>query len=264
MRRESGENPWNLFSTRSAVADRIDELWTRSSVCRFAPSMAAREACSIVAAPRVRDRQWHSRTWATFTVTVTPSISTTWWLQSNWQASPGEKFSGTNAAAEDAVRSLKIAVNLSPEQFHSGSRLLSSVTAALERSGLPPQRLELEITESVLLADDTATLHNRLAVPSGGYRLARPASEIMVGTVVRALDGPLAPIACASRTAFEPCTDCGDVRMCPVRQIMVRVRDAIAGVLDTTSLAQLAAPDAADGKVNRFADTLGAREADGR
>ena len=97
--------------------------------------------------------------------------------------------------------------------------------------------------------------------PSGGYRLARPASEIMVGTVVRALDGPLAPIACASRTAFEPCTDCGDIRLCPVRQIMVRVRDAIASVLDTTSLAQLAAPES---DVERFADDLGARLADGR
>jgi len=37
--------------------------------------------------------------WATFTVTVTPSISTTSWLQSNWQASPGSKLSGTKAAA---------------------------------------------------------------------------------------------------------------------------------------------------------------------
>jgi Rrf2 family protein len=95
--------------------------------------------------------------------------------------------------------------------------------------------------------------------PSGGYRLARPASEIMVGTVVRALDGPLAPIACASRTAFEACTDCGDIRLCPVRQIMVRVRDAIAGVLDSTSLAQLAAPEAADSDLDRFTDALDVR-----
>jgi diguanylate cyclase (GGDEF)-like protein len=65
-------------------------------------------------------------------------------------------------ACHDAQRwpgSLKVAVNLSPEQFHSGSRLLSSVTAALRQSGFPPQRLELEITESVLLADDAPTLH---------------------------------------------------------------------------------------------------------
>ena len=66
-------------------------------------------------------------------------------------------------ACQDAKgwpRSLKIAVNLSPDQFHSGSRLLSTVVGALRDSGLPAQRLELEITESVLLADDTETLQS--------------------------------------------------------------------------------------------------------
>ena len=43
----------------------------------------------------------------------------------------------------------------------------------------------------------------------GGYALARPAHEIRVGAIVRALDGPLAPLPCASVTAFRPCDDCG-------------------------------------------------------
>ncbi len=50
-------------------------------------------------------RLWQSRTCATFTVTVTPAISTISWLQSNWYASPGAKLSGTKAAAVAAVRS---------------------------------------------------------------------------------------------------------------------------------------------------------------
>ena len=45
----------------------------------------------------------------------------------------------------------------------------------------------------------------------GGYALARPAHEIRVGAIVRALDGPLAPIPCASVTAFRPCDDCADL-----------------------------------------------------
>lgn len=72
----------------------------------------------------------------------------------------------------------------------------------------------------------------------GGYRLARPAGEIMVGHVVRVLDGPLAPISCASRTRYEPCEDC-DEATCQVRHMMLEVRQAIADVLDRRSLAEM-------------------------
>jgi len=47
---------------------------------------------------------------------------------------------------------IRVAVNLSPLQFKSGS-LVSSVKDALDASGLPPSRLELEITESIFLQD---------------------------------------------------------------------------------------------------------------
>jgi len=73
----------------------------------------------------------------------------------------------------------------------------------------------------------------------GGYALARPPDEIPVGAIVRALDGPLAPIPCASVTAFRSCTDCADLRRCAVRQIMVEARNAVAGVLDNRTLAEL-------------------------
>ncbi len=72
----------------------------------------------------------------------------------------------------------------------------------------------------------------------GGYRLARPASEIRIGHVVRVLDGPLAPISCASRTRYERCEDC-DEATCRVRHIMLEVRQAVANVLDNRSLAAM-------------------------
>ena len=62
----------------------------------------------------------------------------------------------------------------------------------------------------------------------------------MIGHVVRVLDGPLAPIPCASRTRYQPCDDC-DVETCQVRHLMLDVRNAIAEVLDKTSLLQMAA-----------------------
>jgi Rrf2 family protein len=72
----------------------------------------------------------------------------------------------------------------------------------------------------------------------GGYRLARLPEDIRVGSVVRVLDGPLAPIPCASRTRYEACDDC-EVTTCQVRHIMLEVREAIAAVLDHRTLAEM-------------------------
>ena len=77
--------------------------------------------------------------------------------------------------------------------------------------------------------------------PGGGYMLARAASDIKIGQVVRAIDGPLAPIACASRTAYEPCGDCNSVKACAVRFTMVKVREAISDVLDRMTIADMVA-----------------------
>jgi Rrf2 family protein len=73
----------------------------------------------------------------------------------------------------------------------------------------------------------------------GGYMLARPAEEIRVGHVIRVLDGPLAPIACASRTAYQRCDDCPNEKKCAVRLMMLEVRNAIATILDHRTLAEM-------------------------
>lgn len=80
----------------------------------------------------------------------------------------------------------------------------------------------------------------------GGYVLARPASQIMVGQIVRALDGPLAPIACASRGFYRRCADCPTEGACAVRLLMIDVRNSIAGILERRSLASMR--DGADGE----------------
>jgi len=71
----------------------------------------------------------------------------------------------------------------------------------------------------------------------GGYRLARPAEQILFGEVIRVIDGPLAPVPCASVTAFALCADCPDPHRCSIRWVMQQVRDATAGVLDHCTLA---------------------------
>lgn len=74
----------------------------------------------------------------------------------------------------------------------------------------------------------------------GGYFLAKPASEIMVGDLIRIMDGHLAPLRCASVTAYQKCEDCTDENSCEIRKTMVEVRNAISDVLDDKSIRELA------------------------
>jgi Rrf2 family protein len=74
----------------------------------------------------------------------------------------------------------------------------------------------------------------------GGYALARPAAEISIAAIVRAVDGPLAPLPCASVKFYRRCSDCDDEKTCEVRRLMREVRDAASAILDNTSLAEAA------------------------
>jgi Rrf2 family protein len=72
----------------------------------------------------------------------------------------------------------------------------------------------------------------------GGYALARPPAEITLAEALRALEGPLAPMICASEDPAESHA-CLRLGACSVNGLWVKVRDAISGVLDTTTLADL-------------------------
>ena len=73
----------------------------------------------------------------------------------------------------------------------------------------------------------------------GGYLLAKPADTITIGEIIRLVDGPLAPISCVSRTAYQPC-NCPEEAACGLRAVMIRVRDATSKILDETTLAHQA------------------------
>jgi Rrf2 family cysteine metabolism transcriptional repressor len=72
----------------------------------------------------------------------------------------------------------------------------------------------------------------------GGYELAREPAEIRMGEVLRALEGPIAPMICASDEPHHE-TLCGRSAGCTVNVLWVRVRDAITGALDGMTLADL-------------------------
>lgn len=99
-------------------------------------------------------------------------------------------------------------------------------------------QLPVKFLEQIMQALKEAGLVSSVRGKFGGYRLAKPAREITIGQVVRLIDGPLAPIGCVSQSAYEKCT-CPDEAHCGLRMLMLDVRNAIAGILDRYTLADV-------------------------
>jgi len=98
------------------------------------------------------------------------------------------------------------------------------------------ERISLKFLEAIFVVLRDADIVTSRRGRVGGYRLTRAPADVSFGEVIRAIDGPLAPIRCASRTQFEACADCIDVETCAVRWAMTKVRNAIAGALDECTL----------------------------
>jgi Rrf2 family protein len=77
----------------------------------------------------------------------------------------------------------------------------------------------------------------------GGYYLTRLPETISVGALIRALDGPLALLPCVSQMAYERCAECPDEDVCGIRNVFKEVRDSTVGILERTTLAEMAMID---------------------
>lgn len=71
----------------------------------------------------------------------------------------------------------------------------------------------------------------------GGYRLTRAPEAVNVGDVYRIMEGPVAPMECVSEDISEQ--TCPLIEGCETRPVWLRMRDAIAETLDSTTLADL-------------------------
>lgn len=97
----------------------------------------------------------------------------------------------------------------------------------------------MKFLEQILLACRNAGFVSAKRGVGGGYTLRVNPADLQVGDVIRAMDGPIAPVACAAGFPADECT-CRDQRNCPLRLLMVEVRDAINGILDHRSIEDLA------------------------
>jgi Rrf2 family protein len=117
------------------------------------------------------------------------------------RAEPGRTYRASEIAAAEGI----------PEAF------LEAILVDLRRSGL------------------LASRRGR----AGGHMLAHAPEKISLAAVLRATEGPVAPVSCLSRTAYRRCADCADEETCDLRHLFLETHAAMLGVLERRSLADV-------------------------
>lgn len=93
--------------------------------------------------------------------------------------------------------------------------------------------------ESILLElKKQGVLGSKLGV-NGGYYLLKHPKEIMLSSIIRLTDGPIALTKCVSLNFYERCEECKDEAICGIRNVMEQARDATLKVLANTSLKEV-------------------------
>ena len=136
--------------------------------------------------------------------------------------------SGALAFSTKGEYGVRLMVQLG-RHFGAGPASLAEIAAAED---MPRAYLE---QLAFLLRDAGLVVSTRGA--RGGYELAAAPETIRMSTVLRALEGPLAPMLCATEDADHLL--CDRSARCTVNILWIRVRDAIAGTLDAMTLADL-------------------------
>ncbi len=101
-----------------------------------------------------------------------------------------------------------------------------------EKQNIPAKFLTVMLS-SMRRAGLVETMRGR----EGGYWLAKPPAQISYGEIVRLTRGSLGLLPCASRLAYQQCTNCIDEEKCRLHRVMLMVRDETARILDGLSLA---------------------------
>lgn len=131
-------------------------------------------------------------------------------------------------------------------QTGDGPRRPFFIADVAERQDIPRRFLEnilLELRKHGLVVSHRGKM--------GGYALAKAPDLITFADVIRAIDGPVALTPCTSRTAYQRCEDCRDEATCALRKTLVKVRDASAAILESTTIAEAARNAAATAGAER-------------
>ena len=103
-----------------------------------------------------------------------------------------------------------------------------------EKEGIPRKFLELILAE----LKQHGFVRSRKG-RGGGYFLAVEPQKVAIAAVMRVLDGPIAPVPCLSRTAYQRCEGCREEATCGVRLVLQDLYEASVKILESTTLKDL-------------------------
>ena len=109
-----------------------------------------------------------------------------------------------------------------------------TIEAIAKRSGTPKRFLEhilLEVRNAGIIASTRGR--------SGGYQLIKAPSEISISELLRLIDGPIAPLPCLSRRAYQRCEDCTDEAACRIRKVFAEVFWSYLLLIESLTLADM-------------------------
>ncbi|KAF0173408.1 MAG: BadM/Rrf2 family transcriptional regulator [Rhodobacteraceae bacterium] len=109
-----------------------------------------------------------------------------------------------------------------------------TIEVIAKRSGTPKRFLEhilLEVRNAGIIASTRGR--------SGGYQLIKPPAEVSISELLRLIDGPIAPLPCLSRRAYQRCEDCADEETCRIRKVFADIFWSYLVIIDSLTLADM-------------------------
>lgn len=119
-----------------------------------------------------------------------------------------------------------------------------TIEAIARRSGAPKKFLE-HILLDVRNAGVIASTRGR----SGGYILIKDPAEVSISELLRRIEGPIAPLPCLSRRAYQRCEDCADEATCRIRKIFAEVFWSYLIIIESLTLQDMLRSDTVSDRV---------------
>lgn len=105
------------------------------------------------------------------------------------------------------------------------------------------ENIPRKFLESILLELRNAGILRSIKGAGGGYILNKAPQEILLSTILRLTDGPIAMVPCASINFYHKCEECQDEQTCSIRAAFIAIREASLKIMTETSIGDMIAKE---------------------